>query len=81
MRQKSHRVNRPLVVLKHRRSLRADLHGTILVACDKLTAGLRHDFQLPQRFKTCFKMLHFSDVDTNRKSCRRPVGCDKNRTV
>ena len=32
---------------------RADLHGTIFVACDKLTAGLRHDLRLPQRFKTC----------------------------
>ena len=52
----------------------ADLQGTIFVACNKLTAGLRHDLRLPQRFKTCFKMLgHFSDVHTNRKSCRRPV--------
>ena len=35
---------------------------------------LRHDLKLPQRFKTGFKMLrHFSDVHTNRKSCRRPV--------
>jgi len=33
-----------------------------------------YDLKLPQRFKTCFKMLrHFSDVHTNRKSCRRPV--------
>ena len=54
--------------------LRPDLHGTIFVACAKLTAGLRHDLRLPQRFKTCFKMLrHFFDVHTNRKSCRRPV--------
>ena len=38
----------------------ADLHGTIFVACDKLTAGPRHDLRLSQRFKTCFKMLrHF----------------------
>ena len=63
-------------------TLRADLHGTIFVACDKLTAGLRHDLRLPQRFKTCFKMLrHSSDVHTNRKSCRKLVACDKNRTV
>ena len=52
----------------------ADLHGTIFVSCDKLTAGLRHDLRLPQRFKTCFKMLrHFSDIHTNHKSCCRPV--------
>ena len=25
------------------RLVRADLHGTIFVACDKLTTGLRHD--------------------------------------
>ena len=41
-------------------SITADLHGTIFVACDKLTTGLRHDLRLSQRFKTCFKMLrHF----------------------
>ena len=54
--------------------IRLDLHGTVFVSCDKLTTGLRHDLRLPRRFKTCFKMLrHFSDVRTNRKSCRRPV--------
>ena len=38
----------------------ADLHGTIFVACDKLTEGKRHDLRLSQHFKTCFKMLrHF----------------------
>ena len=59
MRQKLYRV-------------RADLHSTIFVACDKLTTGLRHYLQLSQRFKTCFKMpRHFSDVHANRKSCRR----------
>ena len=60
--------------MPYNKQLRGDLQGTIFVACDKLTAGLRHDLRLPQRFKTCFKMLrHFSDVHTNRKSCRRPV--------
>ena len=34
-----------------RRLFRADLHGTIFVACDKLAAtGLRHDLRLLQRF-------------------------------
>ena len=42
------------------KDLRADLHGTIFVACERLTTGLRHDLRLSQRFKTCFKMLrHF----------------------
>ena len=46
----------------------------VIVRADKLTAGLRHDLQLPQHFKTCFKMLrHFSDLHTNCKSCCRPV--------
>ena len=62
--------------MPYNKQLRADLHGTIFVACDncKLTAGLQYDLRLPQRFRTCFKMLrHFSDVHTNHKSCRRPV--------
>ena len=45
---------------KSSKILRANLHGTIFAACDKLTTGLRHYFRLPQHFKTCFKMLrHF----------------------
>ena len=40
--------------------VRADLHGTVFVACDKRTTGLRHDLRLSQRFKTCFKMLRQS---------------------
>ena len=50
--------------------------------CRKLTAGLRHDLRLPKRFKTCFKMLrHFSDVHTNRKSCRRQKSDRVNRPL
>ena len=32
------------------RIIRADLHGPIFVACDKLATGLRHDLRLPQHF-------------------------------
>ena len=35
--------------------VRADLHGSIFVACDKRTTGLRHDLRLSQHFKTCFR--------------------------
>ena len=37
-------------------ALRADLHGTIFVACDKRTIGLRHVLRLSQHFKTCCQM-------------------------
>ena len=55
--------------------LRADLHGTIFVACDK---GLRqaHDmiYDCCVRQKKCRSILkHGLKPCDNRKSCRRPV--------
>ena len=64
-----------------RRLFRADLHGTIFVACDKLTTGLRHDLTTTWHDCDCRSFLKrvlksydiFSDVHNNRKSCRGHV--------
>ena len=50
----------PIIWKKDKGRFRADLHGTIFVACNKLATGLRHDLRLSQCFKTYFKMQrHF----------------------
>ena len=54
--------------------VRADLHGTIFVSCDKLTTGLRHDLRLGCTSEKCRSILkHVLKRCSNRKSCRRPA--------
>ena len=54
--------------------IRADLHGTIFVSCDKLTTGLRHDLRLVCTSEKCRSILkHVLKRCGNRKSCRRPA--------
>ena len=74
---KSYRVNRPLRLsfTSEETCFRADLHGTIFVACDN---GLRqaHDMICDCRVRQekCRSILkHVLKRYDNRKSCRRPV--------
>ena len=54
--------------------LRADLHGTIFVPCDKFTTGLHLVYDCRVRQKKCRSILkHFVKRCDNRKSGRRPV--------
>ena len=54
--------------------IRADLHGTIFVSCDKLTTGLRHDLRLVCTSEKCRSILkHVLKRCGNRTSCRRSV--------
>ena len=54
--------------------LRADLYGTIFVACDKLTTGLQLVCDCRVRQKKCRSILkNVLKRCDNRKSCRRPV--------
>ena len=66
---KSYRVNRPL------KNLRADLHGTIFVACDnclRQAHDIVHDCCVRQ--EKCRSILkHVLKRYNNRKSCLRPV--------
>ena len=56
------------------RRLRAHLHGTIFVSCDKLTTGLGHDLRLVCTSEKCRSILkHVLKRCGNRKSCRRPA--------
>ena len=67
--------------------LRADLHGTTFVACDKLTTGLRHDLRLSQRHrafsnecrKTKTKVITLANQKGRRQS-GKPIKAESNYT-
>ena len=59
------------------RLLRADLHGTIFVACYKLTTSSRQAYDMTYDCRRVLKHVLkcydiFADVHNNRKSCRGP---------
>ena len=67
-------VDVPSIKSRKSHSFWADLHGTIFVACDKLTTGLQLVYDCRVRQRKCRGILkHVLKRCDNRKSCRKPV--------